>query len=45
MARRVRNVKMRNRAKFRGNRSKHDRHRDFSIFKMASFRHIKFLKI
>jgi len=26
MAHRVRNVKMRNRAKFRGNQSKHDRH-------------------
>ena len=31
MAHRVRNVKMLNRAKFRGNRSKHDR--DIAIFK------------
>jgi len=36
---------MRNGAKCRGNRSKHDRHRDFLIFKMASVRHLGFFKI
>jgi len=33
MAHRVRNVKMRNRAKFRGNRSQHDRH--IAIFQIS----------
>jgi len=45
MAHMVRNAKKHNRAKFRGNRSKHDRHGDFSIFKMAFLRYLGFLKI
>jgi len=46
MAHRVRNVKMRKRAKFRGKRPEHDRDiAFFSNFKMAAVRHIGFLKV
>jgi len=46
MVHRVRNVKMCNRTKFCGNRSKHDRHLPiFSNFKMAAVHHPGFLKI
>jgi len=46
MAHRVRNVKMRKRAKFRGNWSEQDRDiAFFSNFKMAAVRHLGFIKI
>jgi len=46
VAHRVRNVKMRKRAKFRGNRLEHDRDiAFFSNFKMAAVRHLGFLII
>ena len=44
MAHRVRNVKVRNRDKFRDNRSQHDRHISrFSNFNIAAVRHLGFL--